>query len=280
MCVDVLLYASARDSVHVCATLLLSETVVVLPVLTHISHTFVFGLFVCYVSFLSVFPLCLCHTVSLAPSSLTDIPALSRGLKLLAQADANVESRVADSGELTVTAIGELHLEKCLKDLRERFAQGVKFSVSEPIVAYRETLAQKNELSYSAQQSSSAASASIPAASTSVKPSVAVEAFTPDKRCALKIRAVPLPEPVTKYLEKSAERIKYLVENGDSETDESKQWAPFVKELEQKLKESGRSRSVCVYVYVSVCVCAFHVGHLVGLPWCGSKCAFCVMMVQ
>ena len=50
-----------------------------------------------------------------------------------------VEVLSLDSGEHVVGAAGEVHLETCLKDLRERFAR-VPLSVSPPLVAFRETV--------------------------------------------------------------------------------------------------------------------------------------------
>ena len=40
------------------------------------------------------------------------------------QADANVEVSVLEHGEHVIAASGELHMERCLKDLMERFAPG------------------------------------------------------------------------------------------------------------------------------------------------------------
>ena len=38
-----------------------------------------------------------------------------------------------------IVALGELHLERCVKDLTERFAK-VPLHVSEPLVGFRETI--------------------------------------------------------------------------------------------------------------------------------------------
>merc|ERR1711879_628333 len=44
-----------------------------------------------------------------------------------------------ESGEHVIAGCGELHVEICLKDLREEYAQ-CDFSVSDPVVSYRETV--------------------------------------------------------------------------------------------------------------------------------------------
>ncbi|KAI5122471.1 hypothetical protein M0805_008782 [Coniferiporia weirii] len=72
------------------------------------------------------------------PANLAHLPQLVQGLKLLSQADPAVETFQQQSGEHVILTAGELHLERCLKDLRERFAK-VEIQSSEPIVPFRET---------------------------------------------------------------------------------------------------------------------------------------------
>jgi len=78
--------------------------------------------------------------VAVEPDMPADEPLLIRGLQLLNQADPNVEVRVQDTGEHVIVASGELHLERCLLDLREQFAPGVRMHVSNPIVEFRESI--------------------------------------------------------------------------------------------------------------------------------------------
>jgi len=68
------------------------------------------------------------------------MPKLVEGLKLLNQADPSVEISLQETGEHILAAIGELHLERCMKDLRERFAK-IEIQQSDPIVPFRETIA-------------------------------------------------------------------------------------------------------------------------------------------
>jgi len=49
-----------------------------------------------------------------------DMDALIRGMKLLNQSDPCVEVLVQGSGEHVIVAAGEVHLQKCLDDLRLR----------------------------------------------------------------------------------------------------------------------------------------------------------------
>ncbi|KZT28887.1 P-loop containing nucleoside triphosphate hydrolase protein [Neolentinus lepideus HHB14362 ss-1] len=76
--------------------------------------------------------------IAVEPVSPADMPKLIRGLKLLNQADPCVETFQQQTGEHVILGAGELHLERCLKDLRDRFA-GVAIHGSAPIVPFRET---------------------------------------------------------------------------------------------------------------------------------------------
>lgn len=58
--------------------------------------------------------------VALEPARPQDMPALVRGLRLLNQADACVQVIVQETGEHVLITAGEVHLQRCLDDLRER----------------------------------------------------------------------------------------------------------------------------------------------------------------
>ncbi|ODV59753.1 GTPase RIA1 [Ascoidea rubescens DSM 1968] len=84
--------------------------------------------------------------VSIEPVDPTQMKYLENGLKLLNEADPCVETYVEDNGELILATAGELHLERCLKDLKERFA-GIEIQVSKPLIPYRETIVFANDMS-------------------------------------------------------------------------------------------------------------------------------------
>lgn len=46
-------------------------------------------------------------------------------------------------GEYILSTCGEVHLERCVKDLNDDFCPGVGFSVSAPIIEFRETILNK-----------------------------------------------------------------------------------------------------------------------------------------
>merc|ERR1712056_6606 len=68
-----------------------------------------------------------------------DLPKLVEGLKKLSKSDPLVVCTTEESGEHVIAGCGELHVEICLKDLREEYAQ-CDFVVSDPVVSYRETV--------------------------------------------------------------------------------------------------------------------------------------------
>lgn len=78
--------------------------------------------------------------VAVEPDHPGDVGILQAGLRRLNQADPAVETLITAKGEHVIAANGELHLERCLKDLRERFAKNVRIHVSKPIVSFRETV--------------------------------------------------------------------------------------------------------------------------------------------
>ncbi|CAK9019490.1 Elongation factor 2 (EF-2) [Durusdinium trenchii] len=77
--------------------------------------------------------------VAVKPKDGKDLPKLVEGMKKLSKSDQLVVCSVEESGEHVIAGCGELHVEICLKDLREEFAQ-CDFTVSDPVVSYRETV--------------------------------------------------------------------------------------------------------------------------------------------
>merc|ERR1711862_221690 len=77
--------------------------------------------------------------VAVKPKDGKDLPKMVGGLKKLSKSDPLVVCTTEESGEHVIAGCGELHVEICLKDLREEYAQ-CEFSVSDPVVSYRETV--------------------------------------------------------------------------------------------------------------------------------------------
>lgn len=69
-----------------------------------------------------------------------DIPKLVEGLKKLIRGDSIVETYREESGQHIIAGPGELHLEICINDLKEKYLNDVELVISEPVVSYRETV--------------------------------------------------------------------------------------------------------------------------------------------
>jgi elongation factor 2 len=74
-----------------------------------------------------------------------ELPKLVEGLKKLSKSDPLVVCTTEESGEHVIAGCGELHVEICLKDLREEYAQ-CDFIVSDPVVSYRETVSDTSSM--------------------------------------------------------------------------------------------------------------------------------------
>ncbi|KAG8798239.1 Cytoplasmic GTPase/eEF2-like protein (ribosomal biogenesis), partial [Serendipita sp. 399] len=122
--------------------------------------------------------------VALEPTESADMPQMIRGLRLLSQADPCVEVFQQQTGEWVILAAGELHLERCLKDLRERFAK-VDIQASNPIVPFRETAVKAADMA--PPKTANAARGTMHGSAAH-----SLATFT--------VRAVPMPEVLTSFL--------------------------------------------------------------------------------
>ncbi|XP_055388560.1 elongation factor 2-like [Condylostylus longicornis] len=77
--------------------------------------------------------------VAVTPKDQKELPKLVDGLKKLAKSDPLVVCSTEESGEHIIAGCGELHVEICLKDLKDEYAQ-IEFITSDPIVSYRESV--------------------------------------------------------------------------------------------------------------------------------------------
>ncbi|GAV07633.1 hypothetical protein RvY_17448 [Ramazzottius varieornatus] len=142
--------------------------------------------------------------VAVEPKRLADMEQLDKGLKLLYQADPCVEVYVQETGEHVLAAAGEVHLQKCLKDLTDTFAK-IEINASEPIVAFRETVVPPPKVDMMSE-----AIVDTQENTSSTKKKALIEITTPNKQCTLRIRAIPLPAAASELLENSAHMIKTM----------------------------------------------------------------------
>merc|ERR1712110_1291649 len=138
-----------------------------------------------------------------------DLPKLVDGLKKLSKSDPLVVCTTEESGEHVIAGCGELHVEICLKDLREEYAQ-CDFIMTDPVVSYRETVSQESSQTCLSK--------------------------SPNKHNRIYLVAKPMPEELTKGIEEGKygpkadpkERTKAMRENPEFEMDENacrKIWA-------------------------------------------------------
>lgn len=132
--------------------------------------------------------------VALEPENPLDLDKMVTGLKMLEQSDPCAIYEVLESGEHVLATAGELHLERCLKDLKERFAR-CEISVGEPIVPYRESIVKQAEMTPPRDKE---------------LPRGTVVAETNSKQVTIRTRVRPLPKEVTEFLTKNAGAIKRL----------------------------------------------------------------------
>ena len=78
--------------------------------------------------------------VCIVTEDLKEMPILIDGLKKLNRSDPAVEYYVQKNGEHILVTSGEVHLQRCIKDLEDHLAK-VKFKISAPMVSFKEGLA-------------------------------------------------------------------------------------------------------------------------------------------
>ncbi|XP_062082330.1 uncharacterized protein LOC133788753 [Humulus lupulus] len=135
--------------------------------------------------------------VAIEPSDPADITALMKGLKLLNRADPFVEVTVSSRGEHVLSAAGEVHLERCIMDLKERFAR-VSLEVSPPLVFYKETI-------------EGYVSTTLENLKFLVGSSDYVEKTTPNGRCVVRVQVIKLPPSLTKVLDESSDLLGDII---------------------------------------------------------------------
>jgi ribosome assembly protein 1 len=132
--------------------------------------------------------------VALEPVHPADLEKMISGLKMLERSDPCAVYEVLESGEHVLATAGELHLERCLKDLRERFAK-CEIQSGEPIVPYREGIV-------------NAASVS---GDIAIGPRGTASVDAGKGAIQIKLRVRPLPVNVTEYLVQNNSTVKKTV---------------------------------------------------------------------
>ncbi|KAL2346037.1 hypothetical protein Fmac_000037 [Flemingia macrophylla] len=139
------------------------------------------------------FQIALTIRVAIEPSDPADVGALLKGLRLLNRADPFVEVTVSARGEHVLAVAGEVHLERCVKDLKERFAK-VSLEVSPPLVSYKECI----EVDVSNVLEN---------LKVLSRRSDYVEKSIPNGRCVVRVQVMKLLPSLTKVLDESSDLL-------------------------------------------------------------------------
>ncbi|XP_042679841.1 elongation factor-like GTPase 1 isoform X2 [Centrocercus urophasianus] len=195
--------------------------------------------------------------VAVEPKHPSDMPQLVRGMKLLNQADPCVQVLIQETGEHVLVTAGEVHLQRCLDDLKERFAK-IEISVSAPIIPFRETITrppkvdmvneeigkqQKVAVIHQTKEDQNRIPEGIQVDSDGL-----VTISTPNKQATLSVRALPLPEEVTRLLEENSDLIRTMEQLSTSLNEDKKaheidqKTMDKIKEFKQKLEQNLQGR--------------------------------------
>lgn len=127
---------------------------------------------------------------AIEPVNPRELPILRQGLKLLLQSDSCVEVIMQETGELVLLTAGDVHLGKCIEDLKNKFAQ-IEIHVSSPMVSLRETVVNSQaEYDFAKDQ---------------------INVVNLDTQyLMLSVLAVPLPENILEVIRSSHELLKMV----------------------------------------------------------------------
>ncbi|KAI9328779.1 hypothetical protein BDR26DRAFT_873524 [Obelidium mucronatum] len=167
--------------------------------------------------------------VALEPYNPSEMNKLIDGLHLLNQADPCVEVVLQETGEHVIITAGALHLERCLKDLRERFAK-IEIQVSEPIVPFRETISTFPALPSQDKGNNNDEG--------EARRSSRTLTLSQGGLATLRVRAVPLPKNVLNFLEANSRRLKALTEADQLEVGNETDRSNFIAEVEAQFEEA------------------------------------------
>ncbi|KAM3965500.1 LOW QUALITY PROTEIN: elongation factor-like GTPase 1 [Aphomia sociella] len=176
--------------------------------------------------------------VAIEPSAPSQLPQLVKGLKLLNQSDSCVQVLLQETGEHVLVTAGEVHLERCLEDLRKHYAK-IPITASEPIVPFRESIVEPPKVDMANEEIDSQ---NLDKGTKNDEDPV-ITVYTNNKQSRIKIRAKPLPNEITALLDKSADlftlsqHIKYLQSVSRKEELETKLEGIYLHGTKNKLSD-------------------------------------------
>eukprot|EP00889_Picochlorum_renovo_P003130 jgi/Picre1/30160/NNA_005529.t1 len=157
--------------------------------------------------------------VAVEPAHPGDMERFENGMKLLHRADPLVKVIFQDSGEHVLCAAGEVHLETCIKDLRERFAR-VELVVSPPLVRFKESIAEDTVATKT------------------------VSVLTAGKACELRIQIKPLTNKVSSDIE-TLEDVLVSLMSADTKPRNLEEIQEKLADLKQSILQASNLQNVC-----------------------------------
>ncbi|CAG4943869.1 unnamed protein product [Parnassius apollo] len=143
--------------------------------------------------------------VAIEPTYPSQLPQLVKGLKLLNQSDPCVQVLLQETGEHVLVTAGEVHLQRCLEDLKNIYAK-IPLSVSEPIVPFRETIVDPPKVDMANEEIDSQNIDK----GLSAQQAPVITIYTSNKQSKIKIKAKPIPKEITELLDKSTDLLKAI----------------------------------------------------------------------
>ncbi|XP_018015022.1 elongation factor-like GTPase 1 [Hyalella azteca] len=140
--------------------------------------------------------------VQVLPKNPRCLPELREGLRLLNQADPCVQVWLESSGQYMIGAAGEVHLQRCLSDLQDKYAR-TAVTASAPIVPFRETIVPRPRVD---NTNEAIEGENVDTSKLAGDGAVRLDAALG----SIRVRAVPLPSSVTELLCANSELLSAL----------------------------------------------------------------------
>ena len=149
--------------------------------------------------------------VAIASHKYKEMKQLEQGLKYLNTSDNGVEIMLAETGEYVICANGELHLTRCIRDLKDTFAKNIALNVSKPIVSFKETIVNvsneelKARFDFFGENGLNTVYGNRPC-------KLQVTKTTPNGKCIFTVQAVPMSKKLIEFVETNQMRITNLLD--------------------------------------------------------------------
>ncbi|CAF3687506.1 unnamed protein product [Adineta steineri] len=152
--------------------------------------------------------------VAIEAKNPSQMKQLRRGMRLLNQADPLVECTLKDTGEYILSTAGEVHLQRCIDDLTKIYGR-VEVNVSAPIIPFRETIIPPPKVDFlnealAGQQQQFKSNRITKERPAWLLEDGLVELSTQNHQCTFHLRAVPLPDSVTRLLDENASLLAII----------------------------------------------------------------------